>query len=220
MDNCPVVPNADQADSDGDGVGDACSTTERRTFANPDMAGYTSYTNDGDNQASEPAAQAFDGFGNPDPYRRSPFATPRTGSPDIIHSDSGAARWFELQRIAELDHLDLAIDRRLIGIPPTNLDVPVDYVHEGGFVIFQHGDAYRTAPRPVGTAGWETDARPGLREVDFTGPMGEHPDFSDTAGAGALQFGYYGTFKVNGGPDGVFELIEAADNFTVTAVPK
>ena len=33
-DNCPLVSNADQADCDQDGVGDACQSSESRTTGN------------------------------------------------------------------------------------------------------------------------------------------------------------------------------------------
>jgi hypothetical protein len=73
VDNCPAVPNADQADGDSDGLGDACDVVE------PDSDG--DGVIDGDDNCltvpnSDQTDRDSDGIG--DACDPTPFATPKT----------------------------------------------------------------------------------------------------------------------------------------------
>jgi hypothetical protein len=81
-DNCPGVPNPDQADTDDDGVGDACDNCP--TVANPDQAD-TNHNGVGD--ACDPD---LDGDGVPNPTDNCP-SVPNPGQEDSDHDEVGNA---------------------------------------------------------------------------------------------------------------------------------
>lgn len=178
-DNCPDAPNADQADDDGDGIGNACDP--RELFFSDQYFHPTSwmiFAIESTGQADATGVQGAGELGNTGFYRRMTHALGSSATIAVTHRLLG----LEVDPIADgaIIKLSLTFDTALFS--------PVDASISITPVLMQNGHAFVTKSSVAAANAWNTHILEDLAPDDFVDADGNTIDFS--VAGGPIGFGF------------------------------
>ncbi len=194
-DNCPDAPNADQADDDGDGIGNACDP--RELFFSDQYFHPTSwmiFAIESTGQADSTGVQGAGELGNTGFYRRMTHALGSNASIAVTHRLLG----LEVDPISDgaIIKLSLTLDTALFS--------PVDASISITPVLIQEGRVFVANRSVVSANTWTTHMLEDLLAGDFVDSGGSVVDVSTTGGP--ISFGFQSISSNAGGAPIVHEF--------------